>query len=105
MTISFGNINGAVSSNVYRAQDKPWFVLGHGLVLMYIALGVIMSSLYMFFLHRENQRRDRGEGDEVIGDDTDPELEARAAKNGRYKTLAEAKRDKGDEWSGYRYTL
>ncbi|KAJ7712769.1 hypothetical protein B0H16DRAFT_1479154 [Mycena metata] len=28
--------NGAVSSNVYCAQDKPWYPLGHGWVFMYI---------------------------------------------------------------------
>lgn len=27
------------------------------------------------------------------------------AKNGRYASVEEAKREKGDEWSGYRYTL
>ena len=31
--------------------------------------------------------------------------EARALKNGRFATVANAKREKGDAWSGYRYTL
>ncbi|KAJ6518917.1 MFS general substrate transporter [Mycena sanguinolenta] len=30
MAISMGNLNGAVSSNVYRARDQPWYPLGHG---------------------------------------------------------------------------
>ncbi|KAJ8469795.1 hypothetical protein ONZ45_g16774 [Pleurotus djamor] len=80
MTISFGNINGAVSSNVYRSEDRPWF-----------------------FLARENQRRDRGERDEIIeGVKTEVSQDE---KNGRYVSVVEAKRAKGDEWSGYRYTL
>ncbi|KAF9073199.1 MFS general substrate transporter [Rhodocollybia butyracea] len=98
MVISFGNINGAVSSNVYRANQLPWYPLG--LVLLYIGLGLIFSTTFLIFLRRENARRDRGERNEIIGDDKSSGLEA----NGRYDTVADAKRDKGDEWSGYRYT-
>jgi len=61
MVIGFGNLNGAVSSNIYRAKDKPRYVMGHGLVLAYIALGFIGSLTYMILLKRENARRDRGE--------------------------------------------
>lgn len=41
MVIGFGNLNGAVSSNVYRARDKPWYQFGHGLFLMYIGFGLV----------------------------------------------------------------
>lgn len=101
MLISFGNLNGAVSSNVYRASDKPWYTLGHGMVLMYIGLGMISSIICRFLLDRENRKRDRGERDEIIGDITITGNE----KNGRFATLADAKTEKGDQWSGYRYTL
>ncbi|KAJ6518935.1 MFS general substrate transporter [Mycena sanguinolenta] len=101
MVISFGNINGAVSSNVYRAKDKPWYRLGHGLVLMYIGFGLIASTTYHFALRAENARRDRGERDEIIGKAEDSGNE----KNGRFDTVEDAKREKGDEWSGYRYVL
>ncbi|KAF8809511.1 MFS general substrate transporter [Phlegmacium glaucopus] len=100
MVISFGNLNGAVSSNVYRAKDKPWYRLG--LVLMYICFGLIASTTYIILLKRENARRDRGERDEII--ETHAETHnARNEINGRYATVDEAKREKGDEWSGYRY--
>ncbi|KAF8216659.1 MFS general substrate transporter [Mycena galopus ATCC 62051] len=102
MVISFGNINGAVSSNVYRAKDKPWYPLGHGLVLMYIMFGIIATLILHFGLRRENARRDRGERDEIIGKTDDSELNE---KNGRFDTIEDAKREKGDEWSGYRYIL
>ncbi|KAF7308925.1 High-affinity nicotinic acid transporter [Mycena kentingensis (nom. inval.)] len=100
MVISFGNINGAVSSNVYRLKDKPWYRLGHGLVLMYIAIGLVASGIYYLGVRAENARRVRGERDEVIG-----KVEGGNEKNGRFETIADAKREKGDEWSGYRYTL
>ncbi|KAL0954000.1 hypothetical protein HGRIS_005157 [Hohenbuehelia grisea] len=103
MTISFGNLNGAVSSNVYRARDRPWYPLGHGLVLLYIGLGLIFSVTYRVLLQKENARRDRGERNEVIeGTITDAPQDP---QNGIYSSVDEAKRDKGDEWSGYRYIL
>ncbi|KAJ3512288.1 hypothetical protein NLJ89_g3607 [Agrocybe chaxingu] len=104
MVIGFGNLNGAVSSNVYRARDKPWYPLGHGLVLMYIAIGLIASTAYVFLLKRENARRERGERDEVIENQPDTH-DAKNEKNGRFETIEDAKRNKGDEWSGYRYTI
>ncbi|KDQ61513.1 hypothetical protein JAAARDRAFT_76589 [Jaapia argillacea MUCL 33604] len=104
MTISFGNINGAVSSNVYRAIDKPWYTLGHGIVLLYIGLGIIATIAMFFSLRAENARRDNGERDEVIEGVTGPKAEV-LEKNGRFATVDDAKREKGDEWSGYRYTL
>ncbi|KAJ7781975.1 MFS general substrate transporter [Mycena maculata] len=100
MAISMGNLNGAVSSNVYRARDKPWYRLGHSLVFMYICIGIIANSVFLYLLKNENARRDRGERDEVIGSEA---LEDNG--NGRYATVEDAKREKGDNWSGYRYIL
>ncbi|KAF8560248.1 MFS general substrate transporter [Imleria badia] len=65
MAIGWGNINGAVPANVYRAQDAPWFRLGHGIMLAYIAIGWISSAIFMVQLKLENDRRERGERDEV----------------------------------------
>ncbi|KLO11523.1 MFS general substrate transporter [Schizopora paradoxa] len=104
MVISFGNINGAVSSNVYRARDAPWYSLGHGIVLAYIGIGLISCTVYFFMLRRENARRLRGERDEVIVGVNDKAPNANP-KNGTFDSVDDAKREKGDEWSGYKYTL
>ncbi|ESK85134.1 mfs transporter [Moniliophthora roreri MCA 2997] len=100
MVIGFGNINGAVSSNVYRARDAPWYTLGHELALMYIGIGIITSCIYLFLVKQENAKRERGERDEIIGDS-----KTGHEKNGRYNSVADAKREKGDGYSGYRYTI
>lgn len=113
----------------YRARDKPWFTLGHGIVLIYIGLGVLTSLVYYFTLRAENGRRDRGMSDEIIDGVNDggmfiscytparhrliclcnigdPEtIERLTGLNGRFATVEDAKREKGDNWSGYRYTL
>jgi MFS family permease len=110
MVISFGNINGAVSSNVYRASDAPWYRLGHGLVLLYICISIVSSIAYYAFLRRENAARDHGDRDEVIEgvfreNEGAEEREERARGNGRFASVEEAKREKGDRWSGYQYIL
>jgi hypothetical protein len=50
----------------YRAQDAPWFTLGHGIVLIYICLCLLTSLVYYLTLKAENVRRDLGLGDEII---------------------------------------
>lgn len=69
---------------------------------MYIAIGWFSSLIYTILLRRENKARDRGERDEVIGG-----LENKSANvdNGRYSSVAEARGEKGDMWSGFRYTV
>jgi len=103
----------------YRAVNQPWYHFGHGIVLLYIGLGLIFSTAYFFYLRRENGLRARGFRDEVIDNDpsytagagvdrekeTDEARVERAARNGRFATVDDAKREKGDSWSGYRYTL
>ncbi|KAK2461666.1 hypothetical protein APHAL10511_006129 [Amanita phalloides] len=101
MAVGFGNINGAVATNIYRAQDKPWYRLGHGIVLGYIAVGFISSAILSLLLRRENARRDRGERDEVI-DGIDNKFASE--RNGVYRNIEEAQKEKGDEWSRFRYT-
>lgn len=59
----------------------------------------------MFLLRRENERRDKGERDEVIDSNNSGEMDELALKNGRFKTVNDARREKGDEWSQFRYTL
>ncbi len=69
---------------------------------MYIAIGWLSSLAYTILLRQENKARDRGERDEVIDG-----LENKAADphNGQYSSVAEAHKEKGDMWSGFRYTV
>ncbi|KZV75498.1 MFS general substrate transporter [Peniophora sp. CONT] len=102
LAVGFGNLNGAVTSNVYRAQDKPLYRLGHGIVLAYASIGFLASLAYLIVLRRENAARAQGDRDEVIvGVDNKYARE----ENGVYESTEHARREKGDAWSGFRYTL
>lgn len=97
---------------------------------MYIGLGLLASVVYYFMLKTENTRRDRGMRDEIIDGVNDngvfvrcspltprhrpiclcnvgdlETVERLARLNGRFATVENAKGEKGDDWSGYRYTL
>ena len=72
-------------------------------------MGLICSFSFLFLLRNENAKRARGERDEVIVGINDKQDETNGGilkqNNGQFTSVAEAKREKGDAWSGYRYTL
>ncbi|KAG6552270.1 hypothetical protein Mapa_006121 [Marchantia paleacea] len=59
--ISFGNIQGVVSSNIYRARDAPHYLLGHTVVMVYLLVSVSACVVFWLALGAENRKRDRGE--------------------------------------------
>ncbi|KAF8309890.1 MFS general substrate transporter [Clavulina sp. PMI_390] len=107
MICGFANLNGAVASNIYRAKDAPNYHMGHSIALAYVAMTVITSLVFMFLLDRENKARDAGLRDELILSEhsSEKDVDTRSYTGGTYETIDDAKRDKGDAWSGYRYML
>lgn len=87
--IGWGNINGVVSSNIYRTKDKPRFKLGHGVVLAYLTLFLFGGSVVTrALLVWENKKRRSGQRD------------------GRVEGKSEAEiRDLGDQRPDFMYTL
>ncbi|KAL4802817.1 major facilitator superfamily domain-containing protein [Aspergillus unguis] len=62
--IGWGNLNGIVSSNIYRNRDAPEFYPGHGTVLAYLVLFQFCGSLLQYvLLRRENAKRRSGKRD------------------------------------------
>ena len=62
--IGWGNLNGVVSSNIYRTKDKPRFKLGHGVVLAYLTLFLFGGSIVTrILLAWENKKRKSGARD------------------------------------------
>ncbi|EJC99322.1 MFS general substrate transporter [Fomitiporia mediterranea MF3/22] len=89
-----------IVSMYFREQDAPRYTLGNSFSVAATVVGLVSSISLHVLLRGENGRRDRGERDEVIGDAVDGYGDIR---NGRYDSVEAAKRDKGDEWSGFRY--
>jgi hypothetical protein len=74
--IGWGNLNGIVSSNIYRQKDAPRYKPGHGVVLAYEALFLLGGSVMQhLLLRRENTKRRRGERDGWIAGKSEAEIE------------------------------
>ncbi|EXJ78976.1 hypothetical protein A1O3_08476 [Capronia epimyces CBS 606.96] len=74
--IGWGNLNGIVSSNIYRAEDKPRYKPGHAVVLAYEAVFLFGGSvLQHILLRRENVKRRNGERNHWIEGKTEQEIE------------------------------
>jgi hypothetical protein len=65
--IGWGNLNGIVSSNIYRGEDAPNYYPGHGTVLAYLVIFLLCGSIMQtILLRRENGKRRRGERDYLV---------------------------------------
>ncbi|KAE8330948.1 major facilitator superfamily domain-containing protein [Aspergillus sergii] len=74
--IGWGNLNGIMSSNIYRSADAPNYYPGHGTVLAYLTLFLFVGSVTEYFLlRRENRKRRRGDRDHRVEGLTPEEIE------------------------------
>ncbi len=75
--IGWGNLNGIVSSNIYRAQDSPRYAPGHGTVLGYLVFALFGGSvLQHLLLRRENAKRLAGKRDHWVVGKSEKEIES-----------------------------
>ncbi|KAI0033011.1 MFS general substrate transporter [Vararia minispora EC-137] len=85
--IGIGNFSGAIASNVFRAQDAPRYILGHGIMLMFVGIGFVTVPLAVWLYIRINRARDRKLGE------------------GRRKYTDKELRELGDRAPDFRYIL
>lgn len=65
--IGWGNLNGIVSSNIYRTVDAPQYYPGHGIILAYLVLFLLVGSIVQYvLLRRENSKRRSGKRDQWV---------------------------------------
>ncbi|KAH9919553.1 MFS general substrate transporter [Fomitopsis serialis] len=57
--IGIGNINGIVASNLYRPQQAPRYIMGHGLEIMFLSIGLVILPLVVALYARINSQRDK----------------------------------------------
>jgi len=76
IVIGWGNLNGVVSSNIYRQKDSPLYRPGHGTVLGYLVLFLFCGSIITtIMLRRENKKRLSGKRDDWISGKDPREIE------------------------------
>ena len=70
--IGIGNIGGIVASNVYLSKQAPKYPLGFGVGLGFLWMCILSSTIFFFYLKRENKLRDGGKRDDRL--DASPEV-------------------------------
>ncbi|KIJ64854.1 hypothetical protein HYDPIDRAFT_132016 [Hydnomerulius pinastri MD-312] len=61
LQITAGNLGGAAACNIYRTQDEPRYILGHGLAITFISIGLVALPITILTYKRINSQRDRAE--------------------------------------------
>ncbi|KAH9914907.1 MFS general substrate transporter [Epithele typhae] len=88
--IGIGNFSGAIASNIYRTQDAPRYIIGHGIELMFVGIGFVALPIAVLSYKRINARR---------------EAAMREASERGVKHTPEELRRMGDRAPDFRYTL
>ncbi|KAI0073057.1 MFS general substrate transporter [Panus rudis PR-1116 ss-1] len=88
--IGIGNFSGAIASNIYRTQDAPRYLIGHGVELMFVGIGFISLPIAVMLYMRINAARD---------------VKQKEMEEQGIKYSAEELRRMGDRAPDFRYTL
>lgn len=74
--LSWGNLNGILSSNIYTSEDAPRFIIGHSVIIAWLAVFLFGGSLATTLLLRiENRRRIKGQRNSLIEGKSTAEIE------------------------------
>ncbi|KAF7296089.1 hypothetical protein MKEN_01424000 [Mycena kentingensis (nom. inval.)] len=91
LQIGIGHFGGAFASNMFRTQDKPRFLVGHGCEILFAAIGLISTSTVALVSHRINLKREA--------------IMRAAAERGEKPYSDKVLREMGDRAPDFRYTL
>lgn len=58
MHVGWGNLGGAIAGFIYRSEDSPRFLSGHGTLLATTGMSCCLCVFMTIYLRRENARRD-----------------------------------------------
>ncbi|OAX31241.1 MFS general substrate transporter [Rhizopogon vinicolor AM-OR11-026] len=92
LQIGIGNSSGVVAAMIYRTQDSPRFILGHGVSLVFIGIGLIFIPIVVLLYKRINAQRDAIQ-----------RLSRERAEKVQYSD--QELREMGDRAPDFRYTL
>ncbi|KAI0356822.1 MFS general substrate transporter [Trametes cingulata] len=88
--LMFGNVGGAIASNIYRIQDAPRYVRGHAIEIGVGAAGLVIVPLTVLAYARINSRRNVRQGNDEASEEPHSDEEIRRL---------------GDRAPDFRYTL
>ncbi|RPA93738.1 MFS general substrate transporter [Choiromyces venosus 120613-1] len=64
--VAVGQLGGIAGAYIYREQNAPRYLLGHGLALGFLAMAFVTTALQWWLLKRENEELERKEAAEGV---------------------------------------
>ncbi|PIL28563.1 MFS general substrate transporter [Ganoderma sinense ZZ0214-1] len=86
----FGNTGGLIASNMFRSQDAPRYITGHGAEMGFVGMGLVLVPIVVFAYTRANMKK---------------EAKMREAEDRGEKYAPEELKRLGDRAPDFRYTL
>lgn len=93
LIFSQGNIGGAISGQIYRAEWAPRYVQGHAINVACYVIALVAGSALWYSYSRDNAARDRAAGEDSAG----------AREKGHVDMSGEDLGDLGDRHPSFRY--
>ncbi|KAM5545341.1 hypothetical protein V8D89_000954, partial [Ganoderma adspersum] len=88
--VIFGNTGGAIAGIVFRSQDAPRYIRGHGVEIGFVSMGLLLMPVLLYLYTRANVRK---------------EAKLRQLDESGEKYAPEELRRMGDRAPDFRYTL
>lgn len=64
--LAFGNCGSIVGSNVYLADEAPWYQTGYAVALAAIVMSQLSATFYLLYVWRENKAKERGDRNHLL---------------------------------------
>lgn len=85
LLISIGNLGGAIGSNIFIAEQAPFYWLGYGFAIGMITIAIISTFVLRWAYMRENKRRDKLDEAEIRATYTEEQLLLMGDKSPMYR--------------------
>jgi hypothetical protein len=74
LVVAFGNAAGLISSNIFRAQDEPKYVLALAVTAAFGGAAMVFIAGFGTWMRWDNRRRDMAQGIKLHARDVDTRL-------------------------------
>lgn len=85
MTSMIAQCFSMLGTQIYRTEDKPRYIRGHVVCVVFLGLGFISATTLRFLLARENKRRDKEYGVPESVDMTDVDIDGVYDKHPQFR--------------------
>ncbi|KZV91739.1 MFS general substrate transporter [Exidia glandulosa HHB12029] len=87
IVVAFGNAAGLVSSNVFRAQDEPKYILALVVSACFGGASIVLAAIFGIYMRWDNARRNREQGVNLSARDVDTAILQEGSKHPSFRWM------------------